>query len=80
MRIIKTAKKYEAEIRALKATIKDLSEIEKDVRADREKFRTFFAREFKWHIQLLGNNEHPTMTALLEKEAKFLSTVRWWPW
>ena len=80
MKKYRSIEELEAEVKRLRTIIHNLSEKNGKVIEDRQKYRNFFATEFKWHIKLLGNNEHPAMVPLIEKEAKFLTTVEPFFW
>lgn len=71
----------------LRQTIKELKErigyLEKElveVREDRQLFRNHFSERFKWWIQLLGENKTPNMAWLVEADAKYLRSFKFFVW
>ena len=60
----------------IKALEKELAE----VKADREIFRSYFANNLKWFIELLGNQKSPSVSFLVTDTAKFLNRVQRWHW
>ncbi len=51
-----------------------------EVEHDRERFRTHFAKRFRWWIQLLGESKKPHLSWLVEDDAKLIRDLKKWPW
>lgn len=66
--------------RILRARIKMLENQNAALEADRQKFREHFIKRFKWWIQLLGDSKTPSMTWLIEDDAKQLRRFESWWW
>lgn len=66
--------------RILRARIKMLENQNAALEADRQKFREHFIKRFKWWIQLLGDSKTPSMTWLIEDDAKQLRRFELWWW
>lgn len=57
--------------RRLRDRIRQLEDELKEAEADRQKFRTYWAGNMKWFIEMHGEGKHPTMSWLIEDMAKF---------
>lgn len=66
--------------RRLRYHIKALEKEKADLEKDRQKFRNHFARRFRWWIELLGKQTAPSVSWLVEADAKELAAFEWWSW
>ncbi len=48
--------------------------------ADLNRFREHASDRFKWWITLLKENKVPVVSWLIEQDAKFLTTVKYFSW
>ncbi|MGL5936229.1 MAG: hypothetical protein ACRCZI_11485 [Cetobacterium sp.] len=71
-------------MRAIEKKLRErVQELEKEldeVKQDREEFRDHFAKRFKWWLELIGKQQAPPMTWLIESDAKWLRRFQWWQW
>ena len=66
--------------RRLRERIKALEQQNHELTHDRELFRDHFSRRFKWWIQLMGDSKTPSLSWLIEADAKELRNFTWWSW
>ena len=64
----------------LRERIKGLEAEVESIKRDREEYREHFKRRFKWWIELHGKQEKPSLTWLIEDEAKWLRRFEWFFW
>lgn len=73
-------KSLTAKNRELRERLKELEQELNEIKADREKYRTHFITRFRWWIELLGEKKSPSLTSLIESDAKILNGTKpfWW--
>ncbi len=64
----------------LREKVRELESELTTVKADREKFRKYWAHKFRWFIELQGKSSTPNMPYMIEDMAKFFQDVQWWYW
>jgi hypothetical protein len=64
----------------LRERIKVLETQKAEVEADREVLRNHFAKRFRWWIKLLGEGKAPSLSWLIEDDAKAIKDFQWWHW
>lgn len=64
----------------LRARIRKLEGDARDIYGDREKFRNYFTKMFRWYLKLLGEKSTPSMSWTIEDMTKFLTTVKKFYW
>lgn len=77
---MKKKKSLTAKNKELRERIRELEINLNEIEADREKYRSHFKKRLKWFLQLLGEGKSPSMTWIVEDEAKFWNNVKpfWW--
>ncbi len=66
--------------RRLRERVKALEKDLEEVRLDRDLYREHFHTRFRWWIELIGQQKTPSLSWLIESDAKWLQKFRWWGW
>lgn len=75
------AEKYKRDqrtIRDLRRRILDLEQENREVRQDRDLFRTHFVENFNWFSKLCNERVGPNLVSFLQCEAMWLRRFKWW--
>lgn len=73
-------KSVSQQLREAKAKIKTLETDLQNVKQEREKFRSWFSHDFRFHIDCLSENKHWTTKDVIQVMAKRLASVEKWYW
>jgi predicted nuclease with TOPRIM domain len=64
----------------LRERIKQLEAEKQALEEDRRKFREHFENRFRWWLKLLGEGKTPSVSFLIESDAKVMATFVRWFW